>query len=99
MWAPLTKKLWCQCERFLTQPVNYYHFVTNLGILSFRFSPDSRYLAVGSQDGCVDFYDLGKGPSLQRVGFCKGIPSFVAQMDFSADSKYIRVSFQIFYFN
>ena len=49
-------------------------------------------MAVGSEDGCVDFYDLGKGPSLQRVGYCKGIPSFVAQMDFSADSKYIKVN-------
>ena len=57
-----------------------------------RFSPDSRYLAVGSQDACVDFYDMTKGPSLQRVGYCKGVPSFVEKIDFTVDSKYIRVS-------
>ena len=49
-------------------------------------------LAVGSEDGCVDFYDLTKGASLQRAGFAKGIAGFVAQMDFSEDSQYIRVN-------
>ncbi|XP_033734062.1 echinoderm microtubule-associated protein-like 6 [Pecten maximus] len=57
-----------------------------------RFSPDGKILAVGSEDCCVDFYDLSKGQSLQRAGYCKGIPTFVIQMDFSADSQYIRVS-------
>ncbi|WAR18910.1 EMAL6-like protein [Mya arenaria] len=55
-------------------------------------SPNGKYLAVGSEDSCVDFYDISKGPSLQRTGYCKGIPSFVIQLDFSADSQYIRVS-------
>ncbi|XP_046338524.1 echinoderm microtubule-associated protein-like 6 isoform X1 [Haliotis rufescens] len=57
-----------------------------------RFSPDNKYLAVGSEDSCVDFYDISQGPNLVRKGYCNGIPSFVIQMDFSADSKYIRVS-------
>ncbi|KAL5008221.1 hypothetical protein ScPMuIL_013802 [Solemya velum] len=57
-----------------------------------RFSPDGKYLAVGSEDNCVDFYDLSQGPSLVRAGYCKGIPSFVIQTDFAADSQYIRVS-------
>ncbi|GFS05106.1 echinoderm microtubule-associated protein-like 6 [Elysia marginata] len=56
-----------------------------------RFSPSSKILAVGSNDNCVDFYDLTQGPSLSRAGFCKGIASFIINMDFSADSKYIRV--------
>ncbi|GFN97686.1 echinoderm microtubule-associated protein-like 6 [Plakobranchus ocellatus] len=56
-----------------------------------RFSPNSKILAVGSDDNCVDFYDLAQGPSLTRAGFCKGIASFIINMDFSADSKYIRV--------
>ena len=58
----------------------------------FRFSPDGRYLAVGSDDSCVDFYELRDGRPLTRAGYCKGIPSFVTQMDFSADGKFIQVS-------
>ncbi|KAK3093757.1 hypothetical protein FSP39_019782 [Pinctada imbricata] len=57
-----------------------------------RFSGNRQILAVGSEEKCVDFYDLSSGPTLSRVGYCKGIPSFVIQMDFSADSRYIRVS-------
>lgn len=56
-----------------------------------RFSPDGKYLAVGSESKCVDFYDLSSGSSLSRAGFCKGIPSFVIQMDFSANGQYIKV--------
>lgn len=57
-----------------------------------RFSPDNRFLAVGSMDCAVDFYDLSLGPSLNRVGYCKDIPGFVLQVDFSADSRHVQVS-------
>ena len=57
----------------------------------FRFSPDNRFLAVGSVESAVDFYDLSLGPSLNRIGYCKDIPGFVIQIDFSADSKHIQV--------
>lgn len=69
----------------------------NIIILSFppprrySFSPDSRYLAVGSTENAVDFYDLTLGPQLNRINCCRDIPSFVMQMDFSADSTYIQV--------
>lgn len=56
-----------------------------------RFSPDNRLLAVGSVEGAVDFYDLTLGPALNRIGYCKDIPGFVIQLDFSADSKFIAV--------
>ncbi|XP_055878559.1 echinoderm microtubule-associated protein-like 6 isoform X2 [Biomphalaria glabrata] len=56
-----------------------------------RFSPNSKYLAVGSDDSCVDFYDLTQGQTLNRAGFCSKITSFIVNMDFSADSNYIRV--------
>ncbi|EHB11852.1 Echinoderm microtubule-associated protein-like 5, partial [Heterocephalus glaber] len=59
-----------------------------------RFSPDSRYLAVGSSENSVDFYDLMLGPTLNRISYCKDIPSFVIQMDFSADSRYLQVQHQ-----
>ncbi|MGH0154729.1 UNVERIFIED_CONTAM: hypothetical protein FKN15_028429 [Acipenser sinensis] len=61
-------------------------------IQDIRFSPDSRFLGVGSAESTVDFYDLTLGPSLNRIGYCTDIPSFVIQMDFAADSKYIEVS-------
>lgn len=59
-----------------------------------RFSPDSRFLAVGSSENSVDFYDLTLGPTLNRISYCRDIPSFVIQMDFSADSRYLQVSYQ-----
>ncbi|XP_069350552.1 echinoderm microtubule-associated protein-like 6 isoform X1 [Eulemur rufifrons] len=61
-------------------------------IQDIRISPDNRFLAVGSSEHTVDFYDLTQGTNLNRIGYCKDIPSFVIQMDFSADSKYIQVS-------
>lgn len=57
-----------------------------------RFSPDGKYVAVGSDDSCVDFYELREGRPLKRAGYCKGIASFVTQMDFSADGRFIQVS-------
>ncbi|CAB1335195.1 unnamed protein product, partial [Coregonus sp. 'balchen'] len=61
-------------------------------IQDIRFSPDSRYLAVGSSENAVDFYDLTLGPQLNRINCCRDIPSFVMQMDFSADSCYVQIS-------
>ncbi|XP_053700273.1 echinoderm microtubule-associated protein-like 5 [Synchiropus splendidus] len=61
-------------------------------IQDIRFSPNSRYLAVGSAESAVDFYDLTLGPQLNRINCCRDIPSFVMQMDFSADSVHIQVS-------
>lgn len=63
----------------------------NSARLSYRFSPNSRYLAVGSTESAVDFYDLTLGPQLNRINCCRDIPSFVMQMDFSADSAYVQV--------
>ncbi|CAB1343775.1 unnamed protein product [Coregonus sp. 'balchen'] len=61
-------------------------------IQDIRFSPDKHLLAVGSVESTVDLYDLTLGPTLNRVGYCKDISSFVIQMDFSADSRFIEVS-------
>ncbi|KAE8289853.1 Echinoderm microtubule-associated protein-like 5 [Larimichthys crocea] len=61
-------------------------------IQDIRFSPNSRFLAVGSTESAVDFYDLTLGPQLNRINCCRDIPSFVMQMDFSADSAYVQIS-------
>lgn len=66
-------------------------YVSYIACLSYRFSPNSCYLAVGSSESAVDFYDLTLGPQLNRINSCRDIPSFVMQMDFSADSTYIQV--------
>lgn len=63
-----------------------------VAVLLLRFSPDNRFLAVGSVESAVDFYDLSLGPSLNRIGYCKDIPGFVIQIDFSADSRHIQVT-------
>lgn len=42
----------------------------------------------------MDFYDLSLGPSLNRIGYCKDIPGFVIQLDFSADCKHVQVKIQ-----
>jgi len=65
--------------------------VNTEAFLWFRFSPDNRFLAVGSVESAVDFYDLSLGPSLNRIGYCKDIPGFIIQIDFSADSRYVQV--------
>lgn len=56
-----------------------------------RFSPDRRLLAVGSAETTVDVYDVGGGPSLNRLVYCSDVPAFVLQLDFSADSRHIQV--------
>ena len=58
----------------------------------YRFSQNSQYLAVGYNEGCVDFYNLTKLPNLDRTGYCKGISQFVMWLDFSSDDKYLRVN-------
>jgi microtubule-associated protein-like 6 len=61
-------------------------------IQAIKFSPDETSLAVGSDDNCVDIYDItspNKGP--QRVGSCRGVPSYVTHIDWSTDSKYLQV--------
>lgn len=69
-------------------------FLHGIFCYMFRFSPDSRFLAVGSSENSVDFYDLTLGPTLNRISYCKDIPSFVIQMDFSADSRHLQVQYQ-----
>lgn len=52
------------------------------------FSPDQRYLAVGSHDNYIYIYDAQDSFSL--VGKCKGHSSYITAVDFSQDGQYLR---------
>ena len=64
-----------------------------------RFNPSGTLLAVGSDDACVDIYSISTpsspspspSPSLARVGYCRGIPSFVTHIDWSVDGGHLQV--------
>lgn len=48
------------------------------GVINFdRFSLDGKYLVVGLDDSCVDFYEFCEGWFFLCVGYCKGIFFFV----------------------
>ncbi|KAG8279172.1 Echinoderm microtubule-associated protein-like 1 [Homalodisca vitripennis] len=56
-----------------------------------RFSPDSRYLALGSRDNNIYIYQVGEDMrKYSRVGRCTGHSSFITHLDWSADSQYLR---------
>lgn len=58
-----------------------------------RFSTDDKMIAVGSQDSSLDFFDFdSKAGKINRIGYCGSVPSSVLQIDWSVDSKYIRVN-------
>lgn len=52
------------------------------------FSPDNKYLAVGSHDNLIYIYDASDDFSL--VGKCRGHSSYINCLDWSQDSTYIR---------
>jgi len=54
------------------------------------FSPDNKYLAVGSHDNLVYVYDASDDFSL--VGKCKGHSSYINCLDWSEDSTFIRTN-------
>lgn len=81
----------CPIVPTLSGIIQFIHLDQTSASLFCRFSPNSRYLAVGSTENAVDFYDLTLGPQLNRINCCRDIPSFVMQMDFSADSAYVQV--------
>lgn len=85
------KKLCRRIDQYWRIYIDFYFF------LYCRFSLDKKYFVVGSEENCVDFYDLFFGFVFNRSGYCKGIFSFVIQMDFFVDSRYIRVRIKFIY--
>jgi hypothetical protein len=53
-----------------------------------KFSPDNKTLAVGSDDETVDFYSVG---DFKQTAFCKNLGGAVLHIDWSVDSKYVRI--------
>ncbi|XP_054261593.1 echinoderm microtubule-associated protein-like 2 isoform X3 [Macrosteles quadrilineatus] len=56
-----------------------------------KFSPDARYLALGSRDNNIYIYQVGEDMrKYSRVGRCTGHSSFITHLDWSEDSQYVR---------
>ncbi|MBN3309993.1 EMAL1 protein, partial [Amia calva] len=55
-----------------------------------KYSPDGKYLAVGSHDNFIYVYEVTEnGKKYSRVGKCTGHSSYVTHLDWSMDSKFI----------
>jgi hypothetical protein len=79
----------------ISSKINYLFLKLKIKIQNhtLRFSPDDKYVAVGSHDSSVDYFELdAKSGKITRVGYCAQIPGMVLQMDFSNDSNHLRVN-------
>uniref|UniRef100_A0A3B3BQZ1 EML-like second beta-propeller domain-containing protein n=1 Tax=Oryzias melastigma TaxID=30732 RepID=A0A3B3BQZ1_ORYME len=54
-----------------------------------KFSPDSSFLAVGSNDGLVDVYAVSQ--RYKKVGECRS-SSFITHLDWSVDSRFLQTN-------
>uniref|UniRef100_A0A1B6C405 Uncharacterized protein n=2 Tax=Clastoptera arizonana TaxID=38151 RepID=A0A1B6C405_9HEMI len=68
-----------------------------------KYSPDARYLALGSRDNNIYIYQVGEDMrKYSRVGRCVGHSSFITHLDWSEDSQYLRSNsgdYEVLYWN
>ncbi|XP_042878001.1 echinoderm microtubule-associated protein-like 5 [Penaeus japonicus] len=70
------------------------------GISEVKFSPDGRFLAVGSHECLVDLYVVDtdgdtvskEGSGLRRVGVCRGASSWITQLTWHKDSRLLQAN-------
>ena len=68
-----------------------YKFQYSLEINTVDFSPDGKYLAVGTDDGYIRLHDPETGEWLSSI---RGFPGAIKEMRFTDDSSAIEVSFR-----
>ncbi|XP_042903128.1 echinoderm microtubule-associated protein-like 2 isoform X5 [Parasteatoda tepidariorum] len=86
-----------------TRQVYSMHADGNEVIDCIRFSPDGRFLAVGSHDNYIYVYQVDdECKKYNRIGRCMGHSSFITHLDWSEDSTYIQTSsgdYELLYWN
>lgn len=60
-------------------------------ITDVKFSPKKNYVAAGSDECYIDFYEITEDNTLNRVSYCKQVPGPILQMDWSTSGEYIKV--------
>ncbi|EKX40131.1 hypothetical protein GUITHDRAFT_55541, partial [Guillardia theta CCMP2712] len=61
-------------------------------VMSLKYSPDGKYLAVALGDNCIDIYQILLQSTMpyKRVGCCNDHSGAVTHVDFDAESGYLR---------
>ncbi|XP_022113185.1 echinoderm microtubule-associated protein-like 2 isoform X1 [Pieris rapae] len=72
-------------------------------IQTIQYSPDNKYVAIGSRDNFIYIYQVDDNCSrYSRLGKCLGHSSFITHLDWSEDSQYIRSNsgdYELLYWN
>lgn len=86
-----------------TRQVYSMHADGNEAIDLIKFSPDGRFLAIGSHDNYIYVYQVDdEYKKYNRIGRCMGHSSFITHLDWSEDSTYIQTNsgdYEILYWN
>lgn len=86
-----------------TRQVHSMHADGSEAIDCVKFSPDGRFLAIGSHDNFTYIYQVDdEYKKYNRIGRCTGHSSFITHFDWSEDSTYIQTNsgdYEILYWN